>query len=271
MFEDSLSIAKAQIRHRRFYPKAHDFESSLSYLCFDPDRIEQNLDRSWLCSTSRWNILNLYENDFLKGYTGSIRERIKKILLQQADTILSTQSEIRVLALPRTLGFSFNSVIFYFVLNPQKQPVFILSEITNTPWNERKVYVHDCRQKLKEHSHFKSYEFEFEKSFHVSPFMPMDIQYKWRFNFSDEQNVIHMQLYQSDKFIFDATMRFTLTSITVPSQLNRYAIHHIFEPFKMLASIYVQAFHLWRKKVPFYRHPKKDKDLKQHDENAYFR
>ena len=36
MFEDSLSIAKAQIRHRRFYPKAHDFESSLSYLCFDP-------------------------------------------------------------------------------------------------------------------------------------------------------------------------------------------------------------------------------------------
>ena len=101
--------------------------------------------------------------------------------------------------------------------------------------------------------------------------MPMDIHYKWCFNFSDEQNVIHMQLYQSDKFIFDATMRFTLTSITVPSQLNRYAIYHIFEPFKMLASIYLQAFHLWRKKVPFYRHPKKDKDLKQHDENAYFR
>lgn len=145
MFEDSLSIAKAQIRHRRFHPKVHDFQSSLSYLCFDPDRIDQNLDRSWLCSTSRWNILNLYEKDFLKGYTGSIRERIKKILLQQVDTILSTQSEIRVLALPRTLGFSFNSVIFYFVLNHQKQPVFILSEITNTPWNERKVYVHDCR------------------------------------------------------------------------------------------------------------------------------
>ena len=146
-----LAMASTEIRHRRYLPKSHAFEVKLSYLCFDPDRIDQNLDRSWLCSTSRWNILNLYENDFLKGYTGSIRERIKKILLQQVDTILSIQSEIRVLALPRTLGFSFNSVIFYFVLNPQKQPVFILSEITNTPWNERKVYVHDCRQKLKEH------------------------------------------------------------------------------------------------------------------------
>mgnify|MGYP003805604147 FL=1 len=63
MFENSLSIAKAQIRHRRFHPKAHDFQATLSYLCFDPDRLQENLDRSWLCSTSHWNILNLYEND----------------------------------------------------------------------------------------------------------------------------------------------------------------------------------------------------------------
>ena len=142
MFEDSLSIAKAQIRHRRFYPKAHDFESSLSYLCFDPDRIDQNLDRSWLGSTSRWNILNLYENDFLKGYTGSIRERIKKILLQQADTILSTQSEIRVLALPRTLGFSFNSVIFYFVLN---QKSTVISKAMSSSLKRVFMSLHSCQ------------------------------------------------------------------------------------------------------------------------------
>jgi len=30
-------------------------------------------------------------------------------------------------------------------------------------------------------------------------------------------------------------------------------------PFKMLFSIYLEAFKLWRKKVPFYRHPKKIK------------
>ncbi|MCH7307187.1 DUF1365 domain-containing protein [Acinetobacter sp. NIPH 1852] len=271
MFEASLSIAKAKIRHRRFAPKLHHFEASLSYLCFDPDQITANLGKSWLCSTRRWNVLNIYEDDFLREHTGTIRQKIKKILLQQADTILSAQAEIRVLALPRTLGFSFNSVVFYFVLNQQQQPIFILTEISNTPWNERKVYVHDCRHKLENHSQYEAVEFEFEKSFHVSPFMPMDIQYKWKFSFSDVQHVIHMQLYQSQKMIFDATMRFNLVNITLPSQLNRYAIHHAFEPFKMLASIYIQAFHLWRKKVPFYRHPKKDKDLKQHDENANFR
>lgn len=270
MLEAQLAIAKAKIRHRRFSPKPHQFEATLSYLYFDPDRIAENLKQSRLCSTNHWNILNISDQDFLKGYSGNLREKITKILLQQADTILTPQSEIRVLALPRSLGFSFNSVVFYFILNRQKQPVFILSEITNTPWNEHKVYVHDCQQKLKNHSPYDSYEFDFEKSFHVSPFMPMDIQYKWKFNFSNTQNVIHMQLYQNQQFIFDATMRFGLKHITLPSQLSCYAIQHIFEPFKMLASIYVQAFQLWLKKVPFYRHPKKNKDLERDDKNANF-
>ena len=271
MHQPSLAIAKAHIRHRRFFPKSHDFKSCLSYLYFDPDQIEQHVRESKLSSTKAWNVLTLDEGDFLKGYTGNIREKIKKIILQQNDTILSAQSHIRVLALPRTLGFRFNSVVFYFIFNTRYEPQFILSEITNTPWNETKVYVHDCQQKCIDHQQYQGFQFDFEKSFHVSPFMPMDIQYKWKFNFSDQQNVIYMQLYQSQKLIFDATMRYELEDITVPSQLNRYAIHHVFEPFKMLASIYVQAFHLWRKKVPFYRHPKKDKDLEQNDENAYFR
>lgn len=271
MLDASLAIAKAKIRHRRFKPKAHQFEAALHYLYFDPDRMVEHLAQSWLCSTRYWNILNLYENDFLESYTGTIREKIEQVLLQQVNTILPSHTEIRVLALPRMLGFRFNSVVFYFVFNSSHQPVFILSEITNTPWNERKVYVHDCREKLETHAEYQGIEFEFEKSFHVSPFMPMDLQYKWKFNFSNKQNIIHMQLYQTQQLMFDATMRFTLARITLPSQLTYYALKHVFEPFQMLVSIYIQAFHLWRKKIPFYRHPKKHKDLKQDDKNTHFR
>lgn len=271
MLNTALAIASATIHHRRYVPKVHQFESNLTYLWFDPDQLDSFVKKSYLWSATGWNFLTIDPNDFLKGYQGSLRERIKKILLQQADTILSAQLNIRILALPRTLGFRFNSVVFYFILDAEQQPIFILSEITNTPWNERKVYVHDCRGKGQNQGHYRSFEFNFEKSFHVSPFMPMEIEYKWKFNFSDAKHVIYMQLYQNQQFIFDVSMRFQLESITLPSQQHRYAIHHIFEPFKMFASIYIQAFHLWRKKVPFYRHPKKDKDLKQNDENAYFR
>ena len=65
---------------------------------------------------------------------------------------------------------------------------------------------------------------------------------------------------EKQKLIFDASMMFQLDAITLPSQQHRYAVYHVFEPIKMLLSIYVQAFKLWRKKVPFYRHPQINKD-----------
>ncbi|HCU75962.1 MAG TPA: DUF1365 domain-containing protein, partial [Acinetobacter baumannii] len=52
---------------------------------------------------------------------------------------------------------------------------------------------------------------------------------------------------------------FELVPITFPSQQYRYALINSLAPFKMLFSIYLEAFKLWRKKVPFYRHPKKIK------------
>lgn len=261
MLNTPLAIAEACIRHRRYAPKAHSFESKLSYLWFDPDQLESFTHKSPFWSAQHWNILNLYSADFLTDYHGGLRQKVQKAVLQYANVMLSPTSQIRILALPRCLGIRFNSVVFYFIFDQQhQQPIFILSEITNTPWNERKVYLHDCRQPQQVHGDFKGYEFNFEKSFHVSPFMPMELDYRWRFNFSDSLNVIHMQLFEQQKQIFDATMRFRLNPITFPSQQHYYALRYSLEPLKMMASIYVQALRLWLKKVPFYRHPKKNKD-----------
>ncbi|MFW1853242.1 DUF1365 domain-containing protein [Acinetobacter guillouiae] len=259
MLMTKLAVAPVVIRHRRYLPKSHKFEAQLNYLWFDPDQILSITQQSYLWSSSRWNLLKLDPNDFLVEEHGSIRQKIQKIILKQANSLVALDTQIRVLALPRTLGFRFNSVVFYFIFDANEKPLFILSEITNTPWDERKVYVHDCRNNVVQHSQFSSYQFKFKKSFHVSPFMPMDMNYLWNFNFSSQQNVIHMQLFQQDVLQFDATMRFLLVPITVSSQQHRYAIYSVFEPFKMMAGIYLNAFRLWRKKVPFYRHPKKDK------------
>lgn len=168
-------------------------------------------------------------------------------------------------------------------------PKFILSEITNTPWNERKIYVHDCdiatnkMQNARQNTSTQSEKqfsnqpqqqfpnqladqdarFDFDKAFHVSPFMPMNLQYQWHFRVSNQQNIIHMKLFQAGDMLFDATMRFELEPITLSSQQTRYAIYHVFEPLKMVFGIYLQAFRLWRKNIPFYRHPKKPRQTTQ--------
>ncbi|MDO7467575.1 DUF1365 domain-containing protein [Acinetobacter baumannii] len=259
MLLNKLAIAPALIRHRRYSPKPHEFTSNLNYLWFDPDQLVDITKDCSLWSVNHWNVLKLFENDFLSMYYGSIREKVEKAILQNNHLHLRPDWQIRVLALPRCLGFRFNSVVFYFVLNKVGKPLFILSEITNTPWNERKVYTHDCIKQQGQAGDYQSFDFNFEKSFHVSPFMPMQLTYRWRFSFSDQQNVIHMQLFEEQKQVFDATMRFELEPITFPSQQYRYALMNSLAPFKMLFSIYLEAFKLWRKKVPFYRHPKKIK------------
>ena len=54
-----VAIAKAWIRHRRYAPKKHDFQSTLHYLYFDPDQLAEISQGSALWSHRRFNVLNL--------------------------------------------------------------------------------------------------------------------------------------------------------------------------------------------------------------------
>ncbi len=45
-----LAIASTEIRHRRYLPKAHAFETQLTYLSFDPDQLSSFTQKSWLWS-----------------------------------------------------------------------------------------------------------------------------------------------------------------------------------------------------------------------------
>ncbi|PIL65568.1 hypothetical protein B4O95_20820, partial [Acinetobacter baumannii] len=109
MLLNKLAIAPAFIRHRRYSPKPHEFTSTLNYLWFDPDQLVDITNDCSLWSTDHWNVLKLSKNDFLNMYHGSIRDRVEKAILQNNHLHLRPDWQIRVLALPRCLGFRFNS------------------------------------------------------------------------------------------------------------------------------------------------------------------
>lgn len=257
--------ARGQIRHRRFMPKSHEFSNQLQYLWLDADKLAETCANSRLWSLKKFNLLSINPADLLGQGRLPLRDAISMQVQKKLGQIVLESDSIRVLTLPNSLGFGFNSVSFYFVFR-DAQPLFILSEITNTPWNERHTYVFDCHdpQSLEASNTNKMndgeaqtqvYRFDFDKQFHVSPFMPMQAQYRWHFKMDADQFVIYMQMQQQEKRLFDARISFALQALS-PQQQTLFALKHPLQGVKMLSGIYWQALRLAAKRIPFYRHPK---------------
>jgi hypothetical protein len=152
------------------------------------------------------------------------------------------------------MGYGFNPVSFYYCFDAADRELeAVVAEINNTPWGERHCYVLPAGRNEGTPSKLR---FRFGKDFHVSPFLPMDMSYDWRFSLPDGRLLVHMENWRDEALQFDATMtldREPLAGAALAGALFRYPLM----PLKVTAAIYWQAFRLWLKRVPVHTHPDK--------------
>ncbi len=99
--------------------------------------------------------------------------------------------------------------------------------------------------------------YRFNKEFHVSPFMQMNLDYDWRFVEPGRCLAVHMDTRKNGARLFDATLTLARQKITT-SSLARVLVVYPLMTIKVIAAIYLQALRLWLKKTPFYVHPDKE-------------
>jgi DUF1365 family protein len=246
------AIYTGWVRHRRHEPKSHAFRYTMFLLYLDLDELGYVFKGSWLWSTRRFALAWFRRKDHYGEPRTNLADSIRDLV--NSETGSRPLGPIRLLTNLRYFGYCMNPVSFYYVFDADDTRVeTVVAEIHNTPWGERHCYVlpRDASvDKPEKQLH------AFEKTFHVSPFMPMNQEYRWRLSDPNDRLFMHMENVQDGREIFDATM--VLKQIEL-NKLNRarVLIRYPFMTGKVIAAIYWQALRLWMKRIPFHTHPKK--------------
>ncbi len=239
-----------RLRHRRFSPRAHAFAYRVCMVWIDLSELDEVFRGRWFWSTRRPALAWLRRRDLLGDPAVPLDQAVRDCVEQ--DSGRRPHGPIRVLTQLRTFGHCFNPVSFYYCYEPRGQEVeATVAEVTNTPWGERHAYVLPASGAQ---TRGTGQRHRLSKVFHVSPFMPMEVEYDWWFNRPGKALVVHMQNRQAGNRLFDATLtlrRQEITGARLAATLMRYPL----PTWRVLGAIYWHALRLWFKRVPVHTHP----------------
>jgi DUF1365 family protein len=243
------ALAFGTVRHRRFAPVRNDFAYRVALLYIDLSETRALFRWPGLLGLDRPGVYAFRRKDYLgdpsRPLEDCVRDEVQKSLG------FRPAGPVRMLTQISALGFCFNPVTFYYCFGADGEtPEAVVAHITNTPWNQRHAYA------LAWPKGKKAGLFRFKKDFHVSPFMPMDQEYRWLFTAPARGAAVHMENFPAGKSgrVFDATLAVTFAPWTAVN-LFRALVLSPFMTLKSVALIHWQAFLLWLKRAPFHPHP----------------
>lgn len=244
------AIYHGHVIHRRHLPHAHAFRYRTAQLLIDLDELEGLFAGRWLWSVGRRNLVEFRRSDYLgdpqQGLADAVRERAAAVLGRRPS------GPVRMLAHLRHFGHVFNPVTFYYCYGDDGQTLdCIVAEITNTPWKERHAYVLPVATA---HPAGRALRWQFDKRFHVSPFMQMDCQYDWRFTAPGDDLRVHMQVWRDGQRQFDATQMLQRRPLDGRG-LAGMLLRHPMMTLQVVTAIHWQALRLWLKRNPVHDHP----------------
>lgn len=236
------------VMHMRLRPKAHRFRYALWTLLLDVDRLEETGRALRLFSVNRFNLLSHNDTDHGPRDGSPLRPWVEARL---AEAGRPRPARIRLLAMPRFLGWVFNPLSVYYCEDADGRLESVIYEVKNT-FGDQIPYVLSAEgEGPRRHDQVKE--------MFVSPFIGMDQVYRFHLAEPGERLALRIKQGDAEGDLLIATQNGERRALS-DATLARLALRAPLLPMQVMAAIHWQALRLWLKGAPFrrYRGPKGD-------------
>ncbi len=238
-----------EVVHQRLLPKRHAFRYRLFFLDVDLDELPALSKRVRLLSHNRFNVYSLFDKDHLDVDDNGLGLRANlKIWMKERDVDLADDDRVRLLTLPRVMGYIFNPVCFYFISDREGNPRCVVVEVRNTFRELKPWLISDHRER----DGSPQFHLRTRKNFYVSPYTSLEAEFEFRVKIPGERLEIHIDDIEDGKTTLLSWIRGERRALT-DARLLWYCFRFPLLTVGVIFRIHWQALKLWLKRIPFYR------------------
>ena len=238
------AIFEGLVRHTRRVAPAHGFTKRLFMAYLDLAELDRVFAGRWLWGVERRRLVSFRRADHLGDPKVSLDRAVRELVRERTGRVV--EGPIRTLTQLRTAGYVFNPVTFHYAFTPEGQLDAVVADVSNTPWNERHCYVLGAEG--------GRVDARTRKTFHVSPFLPMDHEYRFRFAAPRVALSASIENFAAGERVFDARLeleRREIDGLALAQTLVRFP----WMTAQIVGGIYWQALRLHRLGARFHPHP----------------
>lgn len=273
-------LYQGEVWHRRRGAVEHRFRYRLWMAYLDLEELPELVGQGRLLSDREFSSAAFLRGDHVGDSAEPLAETVRNLV--DRETGRRPRGPIRLLTLLRQWGYYFSPLNLFYCFDTAGAAVeCVVAEVSNTPWRERHCYVLWEGNRAAEpvlagegepgiganlrgetgavgapvaDSGVSVAAYAHPKAFHVSPFMGMEAEYRWRLSVPGPRLNVSIASFAQGEELFQAGM--SLRAHPLDRQnLRRLKLVNPVMSATVMAAIYFQAARLWIKRAPFFAHP----------------